>query len=185
MARKPRTNPAAPGAASAEAGHNSERPELTENEKRELFASHRTAWNGWKAKLAVVKAQEREMKEALKNDGFTVKEMQIADLLIEVHGEAKVKSEIEERLRVARWIGHPLGAQLDMFAQPDRMPAVERAYEEGKTCSIEGRTARPDYDPSTPQYRSFMAGYHDHQRELIGGMRAPRSSDESTLAHRE
>ena len=40
---------------------------------------------------------ERDVKAALKADGFTVKQMQIADQLLSVKGEAKVTGEVEDR----------------------------------------------------------------------------------------
>lgn len=179
--RKAKTKPDAPGA-----GHNSgdDKAPLTADEQRQLFLSHRTSWNGWKAKLAVVEKIERDVKAALKADGFTVKQMQIADQLLSVKGEAKVTGEVEDRLKVALWTGHPMGAQLDLFRQPDRTPSTDRAYDAGKMCSMENKPAKPPYDPSTPQYERFMAGYHDHQRELVGGLKAPKSDDESTMARR-
>ena len=79
-------------------------------------------------------------------------------------------------LQVARWLGHPMGAQLDMFEAPDRTPIADRAYDEGKQASIENRSAKPSYAPETEAYRSYMSGYHDHQRELAGGLKAPTTS---------
>lgn len=185
--RTPKTKPGAPGAVGP--GHNSDagddKPKLTPDEEQALFLNHRTAWSGLEAKRKVFKKFEDEVKAALKNDGFTIKMMKIADDLTTVKGEAKIEAEVEERLKVARWIGHPLGAQMDLFEQPDRTPSVDRAYEEGKRTSMENKRAKPSYAPETEQYRSFMAGYHDHQRELVGGMKAPEDVDQSTLANRD
>lgn len=194
MAKKRKTKDDAPGAdvgdegAAAGPGHNSEngKPKLTADEMRSLFLTHRTSWNEWKAKLAVVEKIERDTKAALKADGFTVKQMQIADSLLTVKGEAKITGEVKDRLQVAMWVGHPMGAQLDLFEQPDRTPSVDRAYDNGKMASMQGNPAKPPHAPETEQYRHWLAGYHDHQRELMGGFKAPAGgSDASTLAHRE
>lgn len=132
--------------------------------ERALFINHRTAWNEWRAKLAVVEELEKDVKAALKNDGFTVKQMQIADQLAgNPKQEAKVRAEVEDRLRVAKWMGHPMGAQLDLFGQPDRTPSVDRAYDQGKQAAMEAATANPPYAPATPQAQSWLAGYHDEQ----------------------
>ena len=120
---------------------------------------------------------------ALKADGFTKKQMQIADDLGTVKGAVKIETEVSDRLKVARWIGHALGAQMDLFEQPDRTPAVDIAYDEGKRASMTNARAKPDYAPSSPQYAWYMAGYHDHQRELAGGIRAPTDVNQSTMAH--
>ena len=185
--RKAMTKKGVPGGDDdAGIGHNGGEPaELTDEERRQLFASHRSSWNGWMAKSKALKELEKDVKAALKSDGFTVKQMQIADDLADVKGEAKVKAEVDDRLRVARWVGHPLGAQLDLFEQPDRTPITDRAYEEGRQCSIDNKPAKPKYAPETEAYGSYMAGYHDHQREIVGGMKAPATADQSTMAHRE
>lgn len=192
MAKKPRTrktNPKAPGADGAGIGHNTGAdadagtPKLTMDEERKLFLHHRTQWNTWKAKRVVVDTLERDVKATLKGDGFTVKQMQIADELTTVKGEKKVTGEVQDRFKVARWIGHPMGAQLDLFNQPDRTPIAERAYDQGKQASMEDKPASPQYAPETEAYRQYMAGYHDHQRELAGGIKAPRAVEDSTLAN--
>jgi hypothetical protein len=181
-ARKSRTKPDVPGAS-----HNSgdERPGLTPNEEQALFLQHRTSWNEGQAKLKAAEKIVADVVAALKADGFTKKQMQIADSLGSLKGEVKIEAEVADRLKVARWIGHKLGAQMDLFEQPDRTPAVDIAYGEGKRASMTNKPARPDYAPSSPQYASYMAGYHDHQRELAGGLRAPEDVNQSTLAHQE
>src|ERR1700688_38055 len=116
--RKARTKPDAPGAIGDNSGD--DKPLLTPDEEQALFLQHRRSWIHWQAKRAVVDKIETEMKAALKADGFKVKQMQLADELATVKGEKKVTAEVEDRLKVALWIGHPMGAQLDMFNQPDR-----------------------------------------------------------------
>ena len=82
-------------------------------------------------------------------------------------GEAGMRAELARRADAMRWAGLPLGTQLAMqLAEPDRQPAVDRAFDEGKKQSAEGKPAKPDYDPSTPQYRSYMEGYAEHQASL-------------------
>jgi hypothetical protein len=176
--RTSRTKPDAPGADAASKGHNGP-PPLTADEERELFATHRSAWNGWQAKLKQIEKTGKDVKAALKSDGFTIAQMKIADQL--ANDDTKVKAEVENRLKVARWLGHPMGAQLDMFA--DRVPISDRAFEEGKQASIEDRPAKPGYDPDTEAYRNYMAGYHEHQREIVGGMKAAGDANQSTLAN--
>lgn len=181
--RKPKTKPNAPGSVP---GHNSdgadETKKLSPDEERQLFLHHRTAWNHWLAKRAVVEQIEKDTKAALKADGFTVKQMQIADDLLTVKGEKKVTGEVADRLKVALWTGHPMGAQLDMFEQPDRTPLVDRAYDVGKQMSMENKPLKPPYDPDTEAYRVCAAGYHDHQRQLAGGLAAPADANQSTMA---
>jgi hypothetical protein len=70
-------------------------------------------------------------------------------------------------MQAARWVGSGIGAQLDLFVQPNRTPAAERAYDEGKQASMENKPRKPPYDPSTTQFRSWMKGFNEHQGTLI------------------
>jgi hypothetical protein len=178
-----------PGAAGvAGVGHNS-KPEhnLTPDDQRKLFLHHRTKWNELQAKQAVVDKIAIDVKAALKKDGFTVKEMQIADALGDLKGEARIQDDVKTRLQVARWMGHPLGAQLDLFAD-GKAAIVGDPYDLGKMASMEDRPAKPQdhgYAPDSEQHGRYMAGYQDHQRELAGGIKAPATADQSTMAHRD
>lgn len=166
--RKQRTKPSAPGA-----GDNS-LAALSADEQRALFLQHRGKWVQHQAKQAVLDAALDELKADLKNDGFSVKQMKIADdLAAGVKREERVKAEVADRLKVAWWIGHPMGAQLDLFSQPDRTPSVERAFEEGKTAGMEGRVRKPPYSPELPQHEKWMQGWYDGQEILAKGFNKP------------
>lgn len=138
--------------------------------KRELFLHHRQAWIGWQAKVKALDKIGDDVKAALKADGFLIAEFKCADQLADQRGEIKVKSEVSMRLRVARWIGHPMGAQLDLFAKADTA-AKRNPYDEGKQCSMENRPGKPpsEWGPDSVEYRDFMQGYHDHQETLVPG----------------
>lgn len=174
-AGKPRANPKTkgdvPGAAGvASAGHNSKGSKLTPDEERQLFLRHRTTWNEYQAKLKVVEKIGIDVKAALKADGFKVGQMVIADQLTTVKGEAKVVGEVSDRLKVARWIGHAMGNQLDLFEQPDRTPSVDRAFDEGKQSSMENKPRKSPYAAELEQSRTWYAGYDKHQETLQGGV---------------
>lgn len=171
--KKQKTKPDAPGAVEAApppAGDNSgdktKASRLTDSEERELFASHRTIWNGLTAQQKLLDEKWSRAKGALKGDGFKVLHMQIADSLINPKGEKKIHAEVRDRLWVARMIGHALGKQMDLFEAPDRTPAVDRAYDEGRTASIDNEPRKPPHHPSTAQYGEWLRGYGDHQEEL-------------------
>lgn len=150
---------------------------------QEGFLQHRTAWISWQGKVAAVEEIGRDVKAALKADGYTVKQMQIADQLAgKAKAEAKVVAEVKDRLQVARWIGHPMGAQLDLFEQPDRTPITDRAFDAGKIASMNNQPRKPPHAPDTEAYRSWMAGYNNHQETLAGGFKAPPSRTEHQAA---
>jgi hypothetical protein len=122
------------------------------------------------ARQKALDKQWTDVKAALKADGYKVIQMQVADDLSgSPKQEAKVQVAVHDRLQVARWVGHPMGKQLDLFAQPDRTPAVDRAYDEGKQAFMEDKRATPPYAPGTPQYTRWLLGYHDAQDARVRG----------------
>lgn len=150
----------------------------------------RAAFLQFNSQISVLRAKEdaaaKLVKDALasaKAAGFLKKDFDIARDLADRKKETKITDDVTRRLRVARWMGHKLGEQLDIFVdaqlQPDRVPIVDRAYDEGKQTSMSGGSPKPSYSPDTDAYRAFMAGYHDHQRELSGGFKTlePRTDE--------
>jgi len=140
----------------------------SEDAIRENFLQHRGVWNQLGAKQKLLDEQWKDAKAALKADGHKVVHMHIADALSNsAKSEAKIYGEVEDRLKVARYIGHKLGAQYDLFAQPDRTPLVDSAYDSGKQASMENETKKPPFDPSNEAYNAWMRGYDDHQKTLM------------------
>lgn len=176
--RPPNPNKA-PKAAKAKApsarpgkGHNQPPPDRNADNIREAFLVHRGTWNQLTAAQKALDKRWTDAKAALKADGYKVLHMQIADDLSgSPKQEAKVHAAVHDRLQVAQWVGHPLGSQLDLFAQPDRTPAVDRARDEGKQASMENKPCKPSYDPSTPQYQAYMEGYQEDQARIASGIK--------------
>ena len=174
--------PKKPSAAKEAQGHNSDK--RTFDEKRQSFLQHRTAWNGAQAKVKVAKKILDDVVGAAKADGVSKKELQLADQLMGLAGETAVKKEVATRLRIAKYLGLGLGAQLDMFAEPDRTPGVDRAFDEGKQDSMEGKPAKPKHSPETEQYRAYMAGYNEDQERRAGTLGRGNPPDEKDLRPR-
>lgn len=190
---KPKTRADAPGAKSVQsagakgpaAKSGAARPTPAEQaeieaRERELFLQYRTRWIAWQAKVRVLeKDTEVPLKAELKSAGFTVKQFQIADELTALKGEKKVTAEVRDRVRVARWIGHPLGkiaAQLDLFDKPaSAVQTVDDAFEVGERESMGNKPRRPpaEYPVGGELYNAYMAGYNAHQGKLAEGFKAP------------
>ena len=171
MARKAKTNPDAPGA-------KAEKPDrtpaigdnkLTDDELRTLAFQHRDAYA---RALELKKAADARFKDVCKHakaemgDG-AVDVIKDLIALQDPEGEAEIRAKLKLRADAMRWAGLPLGTQIELaLGEVDRQPAVDRAFDEGKKMSAEGRPAQCSYDPSTPQYRAFLDGYHEHQAVL-------------------
>ncbi len=159
-------------------GHNQPPAGPNPDDIREAFLVHRGTWNQLTAAQKALDKRWTDCKAALKADGYKVIHMQIADDLSgSPKQEAKVHVAVHDRLQVAQWVGHPMGAQLDLFAQPDRTPAVDRARDQGRQASMENKPCKPDYDPSTPQYQSYMEGYQEDQARIASGIQPLKADD--------
>lgn len=152
--------------------------ELTEMEKQDLFLSCKTALATAKGKLAKVVADVRNVKKRIKADGFTVAQVEAAILMETAEGEEKLRVEMQELLQAAKWVGVPWGSQLDMFNEPDRTPAVDKAHDAGMRASMADKSRKAPHAPESPQAASWYAGYDEHQAELAKAFkRSPGNSN--------
>lgn len=133
-----------------------------DEENRKLFLNvHLPEVKKLRERLASATANLRNAYKTAKAEGsFTKADFDTAIQIEDAEREAKAKARIARQLTIARYMGKSLGAQLELFLEPDRTPASDLAYEEGKQAALENRAAKPDYDPSTEQYRRYMEGYH-------------------------
>lgn len=141
----------------------------TDKEAKALFLQALPKIADLKTKLNTANANLRNAYKTAKADGFLKSDFDEAFEIQGAEGEKKKKAAIARSLTIAKWLGCDLGAQLDLFVQDSRVPAADRAYEEGQTASMKGESAKPPYDPSTEQHRRYMAGYHDDQEQRIKG----------------
>lgn len=133
-----------------------------DEENRKLFVgTYLPNVKDLRAKVATAVSNLRKAYKTAKSEaGFTKADFDTAISIEDIEAEARTKARIARQLQIARYMGKSLGAQLDMFMEPDRTPSSDIAYDEGKIAAMEGRTARPDYHPSTEQHRRYMEGFH-------------------------
>lgn len=150
-------------------------------EDRALFLQTLPKIAELKSKLATANSNLRLAYKTAKKDGFAKEDFEVAFQIQSPEGEKARKAAIARNLTIAKWLGCDLGSQLDLFVQDERVPAVDRAYDEGKTASMQGESAKPSYDPSTPQHASYMQGFHDDQEKRIkaGIKKAVEGDDEA------
>lgn len=157
-------------------GHNG--GELSEDQKIARFFAYKKRWEA--AKLTL-KNLEEEIKTKIGKQG--VRDIRTAVKLDTPEGEEALKEKIEAEMRVARWMGLPVGAQEEMFPI-DRTPAVDVAYATGKRHGLAGDPCKPDYAPDLPQYQSYMSGFHDGQAVLAKGFKPLPTEGEPDLRPR-
>lgn len=159
--------PKAPKAAKVSAGSNTLDPE-----KRALFLKDKEDYAKATERQKKATAAVRNIAKTIKADGFTLRQVKLAIQLESPEGEAEFKSLVANDLLAAQYAGAAIGSQLSMFLEPDRTPAVDMAADEGQKDAMEHKPAKPGYDPSTPQHKSYMDSYLAEQgRQVKGGIK--------------
>lgn len=146
-------------------GHNGP-AELTEDQRIALTFQHKKAYE---SALATKKAADAALKNSCKLAKAELGPDAVSDIkhMIELEteeGESKFKAKVEREVRIARWMGLPVGANGNLFEAVDRTPAVDRAAAAGKRAGLAGDRCENPHDSSTPQYAAFMTGYGEGQK---------------------
>ena len=182
--RKKADAPASNG--SAGLGHN--RPELTPDEKRVLLVTAIEkivkVEDALKEHSKNERAKIKQERKRLFADGFAAVEVDYA-LLLARSTDAEVLDRRKREADVARWLGHAVGHQADMFGDGvDCTPGVDAAFENGKNAGIKGDTCKvPDrWSEASEQGQRWMEGWHEGQKLLMSDgikLLTERHNDES------
>jgi hypothetical protein len=168
---KPKTDKKAPKA-DKKGKDESSAPKIYNNddpEAKALFLNHLPKIEALRDAINKATANLRNAyKTAKAQGGFEKVDFDYAIAVKTAEAEAKTRAKIARQLTIARFMGSDLGGQLDLFLEPDRTPAADRAYHEGETASMKNEPAQPSYAPETEQYRQYMKGFHDHQAKIAG-----------------
>lgn len=140
---------------------------IMDPDKRALFLSNKEKFKKLSDAVASASGKLRAHAKQIKADGFTIDQIKVGIRVETPEGEAELRAEFEALLLAARYSGSALGQQLELFSTPDRTPAVDIAKDEGQRDSMEGKTASPKYDPSTPQHAAYMQAYHDETERRV------------------
>lgn len=143
-----------------EPGHNSRNSleGLTDDQQRALLFQHLGPIAEKKEDMASLNGELRNLYKKAKADGFSKKEIDFALALIS-KDQDEMSDEHKQRMRIARWVNHPIGTQPDLF---DFAP-IDKPYEDGKVAGLEGRDAVPPekYGVQGANYEGWMKGYYE------------------------
>ena len=143
---------------------------LTDDQRRGLFLNGIGKLERLQEAAASAAAAARKQRQVLKSEGFEKGDVDFA-LWTRKADENDVRKLLGTQARVLRYLAHPVATQASLFDETDRTPAVDRAYEEGKSAGIEGKRLEPPHDASTPQGQKWIAGWHDGQAVLASGFK--------------
>lgn len=141
-------------------------------EMRELARHHRDTYIKRKAALSKAQRDMQAFGKEVKGDGFSMRQIKLMVELSTPEGEAAWRMTIANDLIAAQYQGAAIGSQLSLFLEPDRTPAVDIAFDEGVQDCIDGKAAKPGYDPSVPQYQRYLEGFAQEQdRRMAKGFK--------------
>ncbi|HMH99015.1 MAG TPA: hypothetical protein VK577_20965, partial [Bradyrhizobium sp.] len=131
------------------------RVQLTNSEEKDLFKHHLPKIKEQRDRVASAVSDLRLLYKTAKADGFEKADFDMGLALETAEKEAKTKAKMVRQLQIAQFLDADLGEQLDMFQEPSRVPAVDRAYKEGQNAAMQHLAAKPGYDMATEQHREF------------------------------
>lgn len=148
-------------------GHNSgETPVvLTEDQRCALLVQGVKKIETYQEQLESIKANIRNVRRALKSDGFDRFEVDYALRLRRVDDTEELDRRRREA-RIARWLNHAIGTQADLFADEeivDRTPSVDKAFSEGKLAGMEGESCNPPSHMGQEQRQEWIKGWGQGQ----------------------
>ncbi len=143
-------------------GHNGD-SKLTDDERRALTLHHKRLYEAADALVEAAKNERTQVGELAKADLGKGALGEIKDM-IAFGDEKKLKAEVERKLRLARWMGLPVGMSVDLFA--DRQPAEERWAAEGKTAGMAGQTCTPPVHLPPSGHQVWIGAWHEGQAIL-------------------
>lgn len=176
-AKPPKADPKKPAAQVA--GANS-----VDRDTQNLARVHRDKYVALRAAQLKAGAAMKNLGKVIKADGLTMRQIKLMVDLSTPEGEAAFKANVANDLLAAQWQGAAIGAQLQLFMEPDRTPSVDIAYESGVQDSMDGKSAVSPYDPSLPQTQAYLKGHADDQeRRMKNGFKqkAEPEPDRPTL----
>lgn len=152
---KPKTN--GNGAAHTNGGT------LTDDEKRALTLHHKRLYEAADALVERAKDDRKAVADQAKADLGKGALADIKDMMA-CADDKKVKAQIERHMRLATWMGVPIGFQVDMFA--DRRPIEDKWADEGKTAGMSGDTCQPPHSLPPSGQQIWIEAWHGGQAIL-------------------
>lgn len=151
-------------AAPGKPGHNSQ---LTDDERRALTLHHKRAYEMADSIVEKAKADRSAVAELAKHDLGKGVVAEIKEM-IAFADTKKLKGALERTMRLARWLGLPVGTQSQMFE------AVTDHAEEGKTAGMSGDKCEPPQHLAQDATQKWISGWHEGQTILASAFKKKR-----------
>lgn len=152
-------------------------PQLSEEQQEALMRNHVGHVRRLRQKLASVNADLRNALKKAKADGYPKYEIDYVIALEKdsEEGSGEMLARRRREAQLARWWGHAIGAQPDIFEETyeKTVDAATKEFEAGKRAGMEGETLKtPDWVQDPARY---AAGWHKGQEILKSTLPLTRS----------
>lgn len=164
-------------AANGTPGHNS--GPLTDDERRALTLHHKRLYEAADSLVEKAKAERTAVADQAKSDLGKGALGDIKDM-ITYGDDKKLRADLDRRLRLARWLGLPIGTQLDMID----VPVDDRAAADGKTAGMAGLPCDPPRHHPPSAHQKWIAAWHEGQAVLASAFLKRKPKDETEAAQR-
>lgn len=147
-------------------GHNS-RPELTDDEKRALALHHMRRYQEQLAEVEAAKSGLKELCDLAKSDLGKGAVKDIKDM-IAASDVKLIRADFERKARLAKWMGHAIAFQGDLFADTFH---AEDWFDAGKRHGMQGATCSPPDHLGAVSGQDWINGWHAGQSTLHDALR--------------
>jgi hypothetical protein len=147
---------------------------LTDDQRRGLFLHH---LERYERALSAKKLRDADMRNAAKlarveMGPAAIEQIKLAIALRDEGGAADLKGKMASMWDIARWMNAHIEFQLELFDK-DPTSAADRAREDGKNAGLRGLPAKPGQEVNPLHSNIWLEGYHEGQKVLVRGFRAP------------
>jgi hypothetical protein len=150
------------GGAPAGPGHNGGK--LTDDERRALTLHHMRLWVAADAVVEVAKAERKSVADQAKADLGKGALGDIKDMIV-FSDHDRARASLDRHMRLAKWMGMPIGFQVDMFA--DRSPIEDKWAAQGKTAGMAGENCSPPASLPPSGHQVWIEHWHVGQGILM------------------
>ena len=150
---------------------------LTDEQQQALFFRHK---RDYEKALEAKKAADAALKNVaklIKAEGTHLFEIKVAIKLEDPEGSADLRERIERELKVARWVGAPVGTQFSLLDEVDREPIDDRVREEGKRAGLRGEKCEPPRTLPGNLISVWTAAWSEGQEIMLGKIQQQKDED--------
>jgi hypothetical protein len=164
---KNKTSNGAEAAPSNGEGHNIK--PLTDEQKQKLFFEHVASYQKALKKFKTAQADLKNVGKVIKGEGTNLADVKLAIALEDPDQEEALRERIQSQLKVAAWLGLPIGYQAGLFsALPEVSNSDQRHFEDGKRAGLKGESAKPPDHFGQAAADHWLQGYHVGQAVILG-----------------